>query len=95
VPNAAAAVVEAVKLADDRSGDVVVRLSTRRSAAGPAPGSPPPSTWPAGRVCDLLEREDAEVAALAPISVRAGTVDLALAPFQVITLRLRPARTQP
>ncbi|MFG1952047.1 hypothetical protein [Micromonospora sp. NPDC048830] len=42
-------------------------------------------------VCDLLERQNAEIAALAPISIDGRTVDLALAPFQVVTLRLTPA----
>jgi alpha-mannosidase len=84
-----AVVVEAVKLADDRSGDVVVRLyealggraRTRLTAA---------FDLASVQVCDLLEREHAEVSALAPVSVAGKTVDLALAPFQVVTLRLRP-----
>jgi alpha-mannosidase len=86
----AAVVVEAVKLADDRSGDVVVRLyealggraRTRLTASFDLAGA---------QVCDLLEREDAEVAALAPMSVEGRTLDLTLAPFQVVTIRLRPA----
>jgi alpha-mannosidase len=87
-------VVEAVKLADDRSGDVVVRLyealggraRTRLTASFDLAGA---------QVCDLLEREDPEVAALAPYSVQGRSVDLALSPFQVVTLRLRPAQAQP
>ncbi|GAA3773838.1 glycoside hydrolase family 38 C-terminal domain-containing protein [Plantactinospora mayteni] len=82
-------VVEAVKLADDRSGDLVVRLyealggrtRTRLSASFELADV---------SVRDLLEREDAEVSALAPVSVEGNVVDLALAPFQVVTLRLRP-----
>jgi alpha-mannosidase len=85
-----AVVVEAVKLADDRSGDVVIRLyealggraSTRLTASFDLADA---------QVCDLLERPDAEVAALAPISVEGRTVALALTPFQVVTLRLRRA----
>jgi alpha-mannosidase len=85
-----AVVVEAVKLADDRCGDVVVRLyealggraRTRLTASFDLAGV---------AVCDLLERENSEIAALAPVSVEGNTVDLALAPFQVVTLRLRPA----
>ncbi|UNX56277.1 glycosyl hydrolase-related protein [Georgenia sp. TF02-10] len=84
------AVVEAVKLADDRSGDVVVRLYEPLGARGRAEVATSfdlASAW----VCDLLERRDEEVAALAPLttaSARAVTLDLG--PFQVVTLRLRP-----
>jgi alpha-mannosidase len=80
-----AASIEAIKLADDRSGDVVVRLyeslggraRTRLRAAFPIAGA---------EVTDLLERpledETVEVAA-------DGTVPVELRPFQVLTLRLR------
>lgn len=85
-----AVVVEAVKLADDRSGDVVVRLY--EALGGRARARLTASFDLAGaQVCDLLEREDAEVAALAPIAVDGNSVDLALGPFQVVTLRLRAA----
>jgi alpha-mannosidase len=85
-----AVVVEAVKLADDRSGDIVVRLYEALGGRARTRLITPFDI--AGvQVCDLLEREDAEVAALAPVSVENSTVDLALAPFQVVTLRLRPA----
>ena len=81
------AVVEAVKLADDRSGDVVVRLYESRGGRGRAvirPGFPTAGA----SVRDLLEREDAEVAALAPVEVAAdGAVTVDLGPFQVVTLR--------
>lgn len=88
-----AVVVEAVKLADDRSGDVVVRLyealggraSTRLIASFDVA---------AVQVCDLLEREDAEISALAPVSVEGNTVALTLGPFQVVTLRLRSGHGQ-
>ena len=83
-------VVESVKLADDRTGDVVVRLyealggrthamlSTSFDLAG-------------GTVCDLLERADEEIAALAHAQLDGNSVEISLGPFQVVTLRLRPA----
>jgi alpha-mannosidase len=84
-----AAVVEAVKLADDRSGDVVVRLYESlgsRARCRVDAGLAVERAW----VTDLLEREDAEVAALAPLVVDGDAVELTLHPFQVVTLRLRP-----
>jgi alpha-mannosidase len=68
-------VVEAVKLADDRSGDVVVRLY--ESLGGRARTSLHTS-FPVHHVIetDLLER---------PLSDT--TVNLELRPFQVLTLR--------
>ena len=70
-----AVVVEAVKLADDRSGDVVVRLY--ESLGGRARTSLRTS-FPVHRVVetDLLERPLADT-----------SVDLELRPFQVLTLR--------
>ncbi|MDX3356687.1 glycoside hydrolase family 38 C-terminal domain-containing protein [Streptomyces sp. ME01-24h] len=79
--------VESVKLADDRSGDVVVRLYESRgdratgvlTTAFPLAGA---------RVADLLERplRDAE---------REGdTVPVTLRPFQILTLRLSPLPRQ-
>lgn len=85
------AVVEAVKLADDRSGDVVVRLYEARGGSGRAvvrPGFP----CAGASVRDLLEREDPEVSVLAPLSDAGdGAVALDLGPFQVVTLRLARA----
>jgi alpha-mannosidase len=83
-------VVESVKLADDRSGDVVVRLyeslgartRTRVSTSFPLASA---------EVCDLLERADADVAALAPVARSEDGLDVSLLPFQVVTLRLRTA----
>ncbi|GAA4424563.1 glycoside hydrolase family 38 C-terminal domain-containing protein [Georgenia halophila] len=85
------AVVEAVKLADDRSGDVVVRLYESLGSRGTVHLTAS-FAYQRAWVCDLLEREDAEIAALAPLSAEpgAGTMELALRPFQVVTLRLRP-----
>ena len=80
-------VVEAVKLADDRSGDLVVRLYESRGGRATAhvefadPGEVV--------VCDLLERDVPEIAALAPLAQVPGGVRLTLHPFQVVTLRLR------
>ncbi|MFI7504024.1 alpha-mannosidase [Streptomyces sp. NPDC049687] len=79
-------VIEAVKLADDRSGDVVVRLYEAhgvRARALLTPGFPLAS---AGST-DLLERPLHD-----PASHEAadGGVRLTLRPFQILTLRLRP-----
>ncbi|MFI1159525.1 alpha-mannosidase [Streptomyces sioyaensis] len=75
--------VESVKLAEDRSGDVVVRLY--ESHGGRASGTLSPG-FPVERatVTDLLER---------PLHREEGpTSDLTveLRPFQILTLRLRP-----
>ncbi|MGY6021583.1 alpha-mannosidase [Streptomyces spinosirectus] len=74
--------VEAVKLADDASGDVVVRLYESRGGHGQGvlrTGFP----LAGAQVTDLLERplEDAEVVD--------GGVPVTLRPFQILTLRLR------
>ncbi|MBO0867406.1 MAG: alpha-mannosidase [Micromonosporaceae bacterium] len=74
--------VEAVKLADDRSGDVVVRLY--EAYGGRAAGRLRTGFGLARAYhTDLLERRLSE-AGLAPD----GTVPVALRPFQVLTLRL-------
>ncbi|MEV6792018.1 glycoside hydrolase family 38 C-terminal domain-containing protein [Streptomyces sp. NPDC051320] len=76
--------VESVKLAEDRSGDVVVRLY--ESAGGRAD-----ATLRLGfpvalaQITDLLERP----LRAAPIGEEGLTI--ALRPFQILTLRLRPA----
>jgi alpha-mannosidase len=78
-----AASIEAVKLADDRSGDVVVRLY---ESLGGRARTRLRASFPIAEVevADLLERavEGVEVAA-------DGTVPVELRPFQVLTLRLR------
>ncbi|MBT1090598.1 glycoside hydrolase family 38 C-terminal domain-containing protein [Streptomyces sp. Tu102] len=77
--------VEAVKLADDESGDVVVRLYESRG--GRAQGVLRTGFPLAGaQITDLLERplETAETDA-------AGGVPVSLRPFQVLTLRLQRA----
>jgi alpha-mannosidase len=83
-----AASIEAVKLADDRSGDVIVRVyeslggrsDTRLRTAFPVAGT---------EVVDLLERAlDGD----APAVADDGSIRLLLRPFQVLTLRLRRPR---
>ncbi|NGN67788.1 alpha-mannosidase [Streptomyces sp. A7024] len=77
--------VESVKLAEDRSGDVVVRLYESRG--GRATGELTASfDVAAAQVTDLLERE------LGPAEPGAdGGWAVELRPFQILTLRLRPA----
>ncbi|WP_454049596.1 alpha-mannosidase [Cellulomonas sp. Marseille-Q8402] len=81
-------VVEAVKLADDGSGDVVVRLYEAhgtRARATVTPGFPT-----AGVVeTDLLERDVPARAVRAGSHGDGGAVALELRPFQLVTLRLR------
>lgn len=83
-----AVVVEAVKLAEDRSGDVIVRLY--ESLGGRATATLT-ADFPliAAVESDLLERplEGSAVGAPAPD----GTVALTLRPFQIVTVRLRRA----
>ncbi|NDL59172.1 alpha-mannosidase [Phytoactinopolyspora mesophila] len=86
-------VVEAVKLADDGSGDVVIRLyesaggqATARVTAGFQVGSAVPT--------DLLERPFEEATSGAKVTLEGDTVQLRLRPFQIVTLRLgRAAQT--
>lgn len=79
--------LETVKLADDRDGDVVVRLYEclgGRATTVLRPG------FPLARVAetDLLERPLTDAPAHLPESD--GTVRLRLRPFQILTLRLTP-----
>ncbi|MFE1908112.1 alpha-mannosidase [Streptomyces gardneri] len=86
-----AVVIDTVKLADDRSGDVVVRLYEAyggRATALLSTGFPLESA----AVTDLLERplapgEDSGAAR----QTAAGQLSLTLRPFQIVTLRLRSA----
>jgi alpha-mannosidase len=74
--------VEAVKLADDESGDVVVRLYESRG--GRARGVLRTGFPLAGaQVTDLLERP------LQDTDLADGGVPVELRPFQILTLRLR------
>ncbi|MFG3019396.1 alpha-mannosidase [Streptomyces sp. NPDC048254] len=79
-------VVESVKLADDRSGDIVVRLY---EACGGAVSARLSAGFATAAVhdCDLLERPEQR---LAPRPGEAA-VQLRFRPFQIRTLRLRPA----
>ncbi|WP_042394451.1 alpha-mannosidase [Streptacidiphilus carbonis] len=95
-----AVLVESVKLADDRSGDVVVRLYESGGGAAAArlsTGFPLAAAWD----CDLLEQpwpqpvpgEPSGTTELRPAAVPAQGPDglrLRLRPFQILTLRLRP-----
>ncbi len=79
-------VVEAVKLADDRSGDVVVRLY---ESLGGAASTVLRADFPVAAASseDLLERP---LAGADPLEVNAdGGIPLRLRPFQVLTVRLR------
>ncbi|MCH6471433.1 alpha-mannosidase [Sinomonas terrae] len=83
-------VVEAVKLAEDGSGDVVVRLYEsrgERAAANVVPG------FAAAGVSsvDLLERPWAsgEATAARVVSGPEGSASMVLRPFQIVTLRFR------
>jgi alpha-mannosidase len=87
--DSAAVVVESVKLADDRSGDVVVRLYEslgRRAAVRLRAGFPLASAV----TVDLLERRQADGERPA-LDLGDGTVGVALRPFQIVTLRLSRA----
>ena len=82
--------VEAVKLAEDRSGDVVVRLYESEG------GRAEPTVrlgfgCSAARVVDLLERPLGQAHSALP--VQDDAVRLSLRPFEVVTLRLSPGTT--
>ncbi len=81
-------VVSAVKLADDRSGDVVVRLYEARGGRAAATLTP---SFPVAGVeeTDLLERPVAPTALTSDGLDGDGGVQLRLRPFQIVTLRLR------
>lgn len=82
-----AAAIEAVKLADDRSGDVIVRLYESlggRAATTLRPGFPVTHA----QVTDLLERPMADEQPIEPDAD--GGIAVNLRPFQVLTLRLTP-----
>jgi len=84
--------VEAVKLAEDRSGDVVVRLYEARGGRASARVRLAFDVTGATEV-DLLERPLSSGQRDAGLAVEPdGTLRLALRPFQVVTLRLRRAR---
>ncbi|MFJ9038111.1 alpha-mannosidase [Streptomyces sp. NPDC102406] len=78
-----AVTVESVKLAEDRSGDVVVRLYESRGGRATATLT---ASFPVAGAdeTDLLERP------LKPASTSDTGLALSLRPFQILTLRLRP-----
>ncbi|RII17610.1 Mannosylglycerate hydrolase [Streptomyces sp. YIM 130001] len=80
-----AVTVESVKLAEDRSGDVIVRLYESRGGRAAGVVS---TSFPVARasVVDLLERR------LGDASAVSGGFRVSLRPFQILTLRLTPAR---
>ncbi|MBW4040856.1 MAG: alpha-mannosidase [Acidobacteria bacterium] len=81
-----AVVVEAVKLAEDRSGDVVVRLYESRG--GRASGEVRTTfAWDAAVATDLLEREIPSDAVTR--STPGDAVVIRLRPFEILTLRFR------
>jgi alpha-mannosidase len=81
------AVLEAVKLADDRSGDVILRVY---EALGGRAQARIRTSFPVARaeVVDLLERP---LAGENPVLGQDGSIPLEVRPFQVVTLRLRRA----
>ncbi|UFU04468.1 glycosyl hydrolase-related protein [Ruania suaedae] len=88
--------LETVKLADDGSRDLVLRLYESRGGRGRAVLTVAEGVMSEAMVTDLLEREDEQIAALAPLARDGARLTLDLAPFQVVTLRIaRPegART--
>jgi alpha-mannosidase len=85
-----AVVVTAVKLADDESGDLVVRLY--ESTGGRATATLAVSCEVrSATVTDLLERPLTDAAAEQPVLDAEGSVALSLRPFELRTLRLRRA----
>ncbi|GHF41111.1 alpha-mannosidase [Amycolatopsis bartoniae] len=82
-----AVVVEAVKLAEDRSGDLVVRLYEARGGRARARVA---FSAPAGRAwtTDLLEREPADGVAQRSSWAAGEPVDIAFRPFEIVTLRV-------
>ena len=82
-----AVVVEAVKLAEDHSGDVIVRLYECLGATAVATVIPGFAYTQAGRT-DLLERA---YAAPEPASPQGRGIALRLRPFELVTLRLARA----
>lgn len=80
-----ALVVETVKLAEDRSGDLIVRLYEARGARASGRISVDAAVGSITEA-DLLERPLADGTAIA--GVHGGAVDLRLRPFQIVTLRV-------
>ncbi|WP_411113585.1 alpha-mannosidase [Streptomyces sp. 029-5] len=79
-----AVVVEAVKLADDRSGDVVVRLYESRGGAATTTLTSARGLR-AAHLADLLEQAESELT----VTADGHDVSLSLRPFQILTVRLK------
>jgi alpha-mannosidase len=80
------AAIEAVKLAEDRSGDVIVRLYEslgRRSGVTVTAGFQATGV----AVTDLLERQMNAATAGRPVGAVGPSIDLLLRPFEIVTLR--------
>jgi alpha-mannosidase len=77
-------IVEAIKLADDKSGDVVVRLYESTGGRGRATVTPSFAAASVTEV-DLLERD------LADRDLVGNGVSFELRPFQILTLRFKRA----
>ena len=77
--------IDAVKLADDGSGDLVVRLHEHRGARQRVTLRVPWAIGSAWR-CNLLEERDAG------FEVSDGVLAFTLRPFELVTLRLSPRR---
>ena len=86
--DAANAVVEVAKEADDGSGALVVRLYESWGQRGPVTLHAP---WPLRRasLTDLLERH------LDDLEIHGATVTLDMTPFQITTLRLEAGGRSP
>ncbi|TQF01607.1 alpha-mannosidase [Kitasatospora acidiphila] len=84
--NQDAVVVSAVKLADDQSGDLVVRLYEAHGARSRARLR---TSFPVARVdgCDLLERPQHQ------LPLDGEGIELTLRPFELVTLRLTRTTT--
>jgi alpha-mannosidase len=84
------ATIEAVKLADDESGDVVVRLYESLGGRAKAVLH---AAFPIAQaqIVDLLERPTGQTAGESLPVGADGSIPLALRPFQILTLRLTRA----
>ncbi|MBM2614145.1 alpha-mannosidase [Actinoplanes sp. LDG1-06] len=82
-----AVIVEAVKLAEDRSGDLIVRLYEARGARATARvevSEPFARAW----TTDLLERAPSEPVVQSSSWAAGEPIDISFRPFEIVTLRL-------
>ncbi|HEY9329555.1 MAG TPA: glycoside hydrolase family 38 C-terminal domain-containing protein [Streptomyces sp.] len=87
---AGAVVLDTVKAAEDRTGDVIVRLYEAGGARGRGRLLPGPEFGDevSVRVVDLLEEEAGDARSVAAFTAEDGQAYVDLLPFQVLTLRL-------